>query len=193
MKKAICIAAVLLLAVMFAALSGCSNDEGKAREYIDAAREKSKSAAQKQLEIQRRGEELTEFLEEVGGITPEAVAAAEELLDKLIELAEVTAESAGQAKAEYEKVLDLEGVEKYKEYARNRIRALELAERRSELATEFAGIYSEALKAALQTGQIDEATLRSFIEPLIVEREEISAEIDELNEEAAELEEELDL
>lgn len=194
LRRARGIAAVLIVTLALLVFTGCGGgEEEKAREYIDSAREEARSVAQKQLEIQRRGEELNEFLEEVNAITPDAVAATEELLRKLTELAEVTSEAAAGARAEYEKVLELEGVEDHKEYAENRIDALELVERRSELAVEFASIYSRALATGLETGQIDEAAVRGLVEPLVEERDAINNEITELNEQAADLQEELDL
>jgi chromosome segregation ATPase len=183
-----------MVTVALLALAGCGGDEEeKARQYIDSAREEAKSIAQKQLEIQRRGEELNKYLEESSSITLGTVAATEELLKKLTELADVTSEAAAAARAGYEKVLELEGVEEYREYAENRIEALELVERRSELAVQFASVYSKALATGLETGQIDEAALRGQVEPLVAERDSINEEIEDLNGQAADLEEQLDL
>ena len=136
---------------------------------------------------------MNKYLEEANAITISTVAATEELLKKLNELAEVTSEAAAAVREEYEKVLDLEGAEEYKEYAENRIEALELVLRRSELAVQFAAIYSEALATGLETGRIDEAALRGRVEPLVAERDAINEEIENLNGQAADLEEQLDL
>ena len=193
LRKTITIVAALLAAFMaLAALAGCGGDEKKAREYIEEARDKGRIVAQKQDKLQKQGEVLNSFAGSVKTLTPEAVSVIQKLLADLFTMVEATNKAAQDTRVEYKKILDLNGLDKYKRYARNRLKTLGLVDRRAKLAGDFAVIYSGVLEAFLAGQAIDEAAIINSLTPITEERDRLTKEIEKLNKEAIDLADELE-
>lgn len=192
-KTTIATAAALAALIAIAALAGCGGDDALAREYIDGAREKGKVVARNQDQLQKLDEAFGEFVKTVVEITPETVEVAGQFFSELVALVEATNEAQQEARVEYEKVLELDGADGYKRYALNRIKALDLIDRRASLVREFAALYKPLLEAALSGQEIDEAAVTASMNPIIEERDVLTREIGELNEEALDLADELGL
>jgi hypothetical protein len=123
MKKAIAMALVAAVLVGSFALMGCGGDTSKAKEYMEAGDELSKQMSTLTDDAVFNAAALLAELgievSETGTIDPQTVTdAANKRLDKTIAGGE-------KAKAEYEKILDLNDVEAYKDYARQRIAAID--------------------------------------------------------------------
>lgn len=193
LRKTITIVAALLTAFMaLAALAGCGGDDKKAREYIEDARDKGRIVAQNQDKLQKQGEVLNSFVGSVKILTPEAVSAIKKILADLFTMVEATNKAAQDTRVEYEKILDLNGLDKYKRYARNRLKTLGLADRRARLARDFAAIYDAALDTFLSGQVVDEAALANSLAPIAEERNRLTKEIEKLNGEAVDLLDELE-
>jgi hypothetical protein len=193
LRKTITIVTALLTAFMaLAALAGCAGDEKKAREYIEDARDKGRIVAQNQDKLQKQGEVLNSFAGSVKTLTPEAVSVIQKLLADLFTMVEATNKAAQDTRVEYKKILDLNGLDKYKRYARNRLKTLGLVDRRAKLARDFAATYDAALKTFLSGQVIDEAAVVNSLTPITEERDRLTKEIEKLNEEAVDLADELE-
>lgn len=90
-------------------------------------------------------------------------------------------------------MLGLDGVEKYREYASNRIEALELIDRRSGLFRQVGTVYEAVLDATLAGQPVDEETVMNVLKPVFRERDRLAGEIDRLNERAERIAEELEI
>lgn len=183
------VVAALLLAC---ALTGCGGGEqARAREYLNAAYEKSFTVARKQVEFEDKGEELMALYQQTTEVTPDSMARMQAYLNELVALAGEISEAAGQTREDYEKVLELEDVEDYKAYARNKIKVLDLTDRKMELLGSFYEIVNGAFEKVQAGVAPDEKTIIAETQSLIEERDRIDEQIEELNQEAAELSEEL--
>ena len=123
MKKILVV--TLALAVLLGALAavGCGGDTGKAKAYMeegDALSKKMRSLTGDA--VFDSGALLAELgiqVSETGDIDPQTITdAANKQIDTIIANGE-------KAKSEYEKVLDLSGVDAYKLYAEQRIKAID--------------------------------------------------------------------
>lgn len=192
MPKAICVVA-LSLAVFLAALAltGCSGNEAKARQFIESAREKSQKVAENEVKLQQKGEELAKYNELFQNITPETAATLKGYFAQLVTLHEAINKAAQETRDEYKKILDLEGVADFRKYAQNRIDAINLIDRRSLLVKQFAAIYDQVVDQALNAQPIDETLVRNQTEQISLERQQIDKQLDDLNNKAADLAEKL--
>ncbi len=192
MRRSLPFIALLAVSALAACLlAGCQSSEKQARDYIDQAREKSRAVALKQERLQDQGEELLKFINSIKSINADTVAMMKKLFQGLVTLVEATNDAAQEARTEYEKILQLEDVEKYKEYASNRIEALDLIDRRSSLIQQVGTVYGAVLDAALAGQQIDEAAVTSALKPILDERDRLASEIEKLNDQAAGIAKEL--
>ena len=192
--RAISAAAILLVGALAAAyLAGCGSNEARARQYIESAREKGSKAAEAEAKLQRKGEELARFNEIFQNITPETASTLKKYLAELLVLHEQINKKAEEARSEYDRILDLEGAGDFKKYARNRIRAIDLIDKRSLLLKQFAAIYDHVVDQALEGQAIDEGMVRNQAEQIILERGRVDKELEELNNKAADLAEKLNI
>lgn len=184
----------LALAVSVAACAaGCgSANEERARAYLNDAYAKSQKFAQKQVEVEEKGKELMEAIE-VPEITPELVQNVERLFDELIVLVEESGLAAEETRDEYEKVLQLDDVEEFKEYARNKIEVLDLTGQETALARQFYDIYKRVFEEVREGKVPDEQAVTDELSPVIEQRDRIRGQIEELNRRAGELREELSI
>jgi predicted small secreted protein len=191
----ICIitALALLAASCLATLTGCGSDESKARQYVEAAREKSKQVALSEEQLRQRGDQMTKFFDTIQNITPETAEAMKNFFTQLVKDVEAINKAAQATRQEYERILELNGVTDFKKYANNRIKALELINRRSQLVKQFAAIYSTVIDSALNGQEINEDLIRNQTQPIIDERNQTSQEIEGLNQQAADLAQKLKL
>jgi septal ring factor EnvC (AmiA/AmiB activator) len=194
LKKTTAIIAALLVAVLaLASLAGC-NEEKKAREYIEEAREKGKKVSHYQEELQKQGETLAKFYSSIQeDLTPQDAATMKKYFTDLVDLVNKTNESAQDTRVDYVKVTELSDVSKYKKYAENKIETLDLIDRRSKLIKDFYTIVNGALEKTVAGEAVDLEAVLSDTKPIIDERDRLTEEIKKLNEEAVKLANELNL
>lgn len=180
--------ALVAAAVLACALAaGCGGDDSAARDYIQKAKDKSEKVALGEEQLRRKGEELSDFFNAITNITPETAEVMKKFFSDLVVLVTKINEAAQETRAEYEKILELDDVADFKKYANNRIKALELINRRSELVKQFAAIYDTVVDQALNNQPIDEELIRKQTLPILEERNKTTGELDKLNQEAEEL------
>lgn len=194
MRKLTVMVAVAIAATLLAcAVSGCNSEEKQAREYLNSAYEKSKSVIENQVKFAEKGQELVEYYDGLLDITLENIQQVDEYFSGMVEIMAAFGAAAEQTKAEYEKVLELKGVEKYKEYAENRIEVVDLLNRWVEQLKKFYDIFKRSFDDSMAGKTLDENAIMEETRPILSERDRIEAEIDRLNDEAADLSEELDI
>lgn len=184
---------VLLVSVPVIAVSGCNHNEKQARQLLENAYEKSRKVAENQVRFEEKGKELLEFVESSALETEEEKRNVDQYFKELTDLADSSGSAVEEASAEYGKVLDLEDVELYKEYARNRIEATDLLRQRTDGLRKFYEIFKRSFEESLAGNVQDEAAIISEVNPIVEERERLDEEIERLNDEAADLREELGL
>lgn len=172
------------LAVVF--LAGCGSDESKARQYIESAQEKNKQVLVNQEKLRQKGLELSKFDSLIQNITPESAATLKQFFADLVKLVEAINTTAQDTRTEYEKIVDLNDVANYKKYARNRIQALDLLAQQTPLVKSYAAIYSTVVDQALN-GEPNEEAIKAQAAPIVDELNKLTAEIQKLNDQAADL------
>jgi len=189
------ITAALLAAALFAGtLAGCGGDEGKARKYIESAQEKSKKIMLVEKKLRKKGEEFLKFLAALPpNITPDIAATVKKFFGDTVDLVEAISAAAQDTRVEYNNILDLNGVMEFKKYAHNRIDLIDLIKRQAELTKQIAAVYEMTVDQAMNGQTIDEALVQKQSVPLSEERDKITGQIKELNEEAADLAEKLNI
>ena len=194
MRKTAAFAAAALLAVLvITALAGCNDNERKAREYIENAREKYKAVAQENEKLKKQYEALGALGESTQGVTPEDIAAMRKYLVGLVANIEAIDKSSQAVRSEYEKVLDLGDAARYKEFARIEMQKLSLVDRQARLSNDLAAVAVKAMDAYAAGQAIDQAAIENETKPIVEQRIKIDGQINELNQEATELAEELNL
>ncbi|MHB8896009.1 MAG: hypothetical protein ACYC99_12655 [Candidatus Geothermincolia bacterium] len=187
-------AAALLAAIIAAGLvAGCSGDEAKARQYIEAARKKNEKVAVSERKLQQKSEELAKFNEVFQNITPETASALKKYFAEVVALHMEINKAAQATRTEYEKILDLNGVADYKKLAKNRIEVSNLLDKRALLVKQFAAIYDQVVDQGLSGQPIDETMVRNQSEQIDRERIQIDKQLEELNSKAVDLAEKLNL
>lgn len=187
----VCLAVLAALAVSLAA--GCSGDEAKARQYIEAANEKGKQVYLNEEKLRQKGEQLSAFFESIQNITDETAKVMKNFFNDVVKDVENINKAAQNTRTEYEKILELTGVSDYKKYANNRIKVLELVNQRTQLIKQFAAIYTTVIDQALSGQEINEELIRNQTTPIIEQRNNVTKQIEDLNQQAADFAEKLDL
>ena len=194
LRKPTVVVAVAIAATLLAcAVSGCNSEEKKVREYLNSAYEKSKVVTENQVKFEEMGQDLIEYYDGLVDITPESIQQLDEYFSGMAEIMAAIGAAAEQTKAEYEKVLGLKGIEKYKEYAENRIEAIGLVNKWVEQLKKFYDIFKRSFDESMAGKIQDENAIMEEIGPILEERDRIEVEIERLNDEAADLREELDV
>lgn len=192
-KPTVVVAVIIAVTLLACAVSGCNSEEKQAREDLNSAYEKSKGVIENQVKFEEKGQELIEYYEGLSDITPESIQQIDEYFSGMVEIMAAIGTAAEQTKAEYEKVLGLEGVEKYKEYAQNRIEVIDLVNRWVEQLKKFYDIFKRSFDESMAGKVPDENAIMAETKPIMEERDRIEAEIEKLNDEAADLREEIDV
>lgn len=152
MKKALVLVLAAALALSMFAIAGCG-EEDQAKEYMQKGDQLSEDVAIFTGDSLKSAGELLATLglqyASTGTVEAQTVTdAGKEKIDKLVSQAEA-------AKAEYAKILELDGVEKYKEYANLRITALNST---IEVLESVSGLLDEIAEAPTGTPVDDVVT-----------------------------------
>jgi len=192
-KSATAAAAVLLAVLALTALAGCNNSENAARRYIENARRKYKTVAQANERLNKQYTALLALGQSTQAVTPQDLAAMKQGLADMVAIINSMEKSSRAVRSEYEKVLDLDGAGRYKEYARVEIQKLGLVNRKARIANDLAASAVKVLDAYAAGQAIDQAAIQSETQQIIEQRTKIAEQYNKLEEEAADLEEELNL
>ena len=194
MRKTTAIVAILAAAALaLTLLAGCGGDDEKqARTYVMNARKIGKAASQNQAKLTEQAKNINKYAG-IQNPTPQDYAAMQQFTAGLVTLVEATNQSAQQARGEFEKVLDLKGVDKYKKYAEIQIEELQLVSQRSNLVKEFAAIMSKVLQAEVTGVPLDATSVKDSFDKIIQQRNNLTKQIEKLNEQAITLAQELGL
>ncbi|HEY5531914.1 MAG TPA: hypothetical protein VIK22_07940 [Candidatus Anoxymicrobiaceae bacterium] len=193
MRKTTAIVAILAAAALaLTLLAGCGGDEKQARTYIMNARKNGKTVSQNQAKLMEQANSLNKYAG-IQNPTPQDYAAMQQFTAGLVTLVDAINESAQQARGEFEKVLDLKGVDKYKKYAEIQIEELQLVSRRSNLVNELAAIMSKVLQAEVTGVPLDATSVKDSFDKIIQQRNDLTKQIEKLNEQAITLAQELGL
>jgi len=188
--------ALIAATLSIAFLAGCGSDTAQARQYIDAAKEKSVKVAQNVQKLNQKGVDLTNFFNAIQNITPDTGAAMKQFLNEAVALQEAINNAAQDTRTEYEKILALGDAADYKKYAEIQIKILDLINQRSVLIKQFAAIYNGVVDYVL-SGQPDtpeyEASIQAQAQPIMDERIKLSQQIEQLNQQAADLAKKLNI
>jgi uncharacterized coiled-coil DUF342 family protein len=197
-KRTVILAAAVVAAGLAATLivifvTGDNPGENKARAYLNDAYAKSKEVAEKQVEVEEKGEELLGYINTASDLTPEVIQEAEQLFDELVALVAASNAAAEKTRVEYEKVLQLEDLEDFKAYARNKIEVLDLTSREADLMEQFYGVLKRVFEEARSGGTPDETAVMNELKSITEKRDQVRAEIEKLNQEAADMSEKLNI
>ena len=190
---AVTAAVVIVAALSIVLAAGCGSDTSKARQYLDAAHEKSKQVAINEQKLIDQGKKLTDFFNSIQNITPETATAMKGFFNELVKDVDAINTAAQATKPEYDKIIALNGVAQYKKYAQNRLEVLTLINRRSQLVKEFAAIYNTVIDQAANGQAIDEELVKAQTQPIIDERDKITKDIENLNTQAATIAKDLNI
>jgi len=185
-NKAVIAAAVLSALLVISVLCGCSDSERKARRYIENARKKYKAVAQGLEELKKLGESSL-------NATPEDVAAMKKNLVDMAAIVDEINKSAQAVRSEFDKVLDLDGVGRYKEFARIENEKLGLVDKQAGLLKDLTAVAVKAMDAYAAGQSLDQAAIENETKPIKEELGKVTGKINELSDEATELAEELNI
>lgn len=191
-KRGILIAVIAVVVIAAAAVTvvvlvGGPSEETKARQYLDAAHEKSKQVALNQQKLIDQGKKLADFFNTIQSITPDTATAMKGFFNDLVKDVDAINASAQATKPEYEKIIALNGVKDYKKYAQNRISALDLINQRSQLIKQDAAIYNVAIDQAANGQATNDDQIVAEKTPIENQINSIQKEIEQLNTQAADI------
>lgn len=191
MRRYLVVALALgLVLAMVVSLTGCGGDESKAKEYVQKGDQIIDG-------IESETEELAGQLETIFTELASGEVSSSATVDKMVSDLEGASENAlkeaQKAKAEFEKVADLDGVEKYQEYAKLRIDVIDGVTELIEETVKYLEGLGKVLAAAEAGQAVDIAQVEKDATAFFTKMMSIQEKTTEQGDEADELKSELNL